>query len=149
MEKGTVRTFQFGTETHQKAIELRLEILRKPLGLTFSEEFLEKEKNDWHIGYFDTKGDLLGCLILTPVEDQTQLKMRQVAVNKSVQGQGIGSDLVRFSELFATEKGFQTIVLNARATAVPFYLQLGYNCEGEPFEEVGIPHRKMTKQLRS
>lgn len=149
MEKGTVRPFQFGTETHHKAVELRLEILRKPLGLTFSNEFIEQEKDDWHLGYFDDEGVLLGCLILTPVADQSLLKMRQVAVQATSQGQGIGSALVRFSEQFAIEQGFTTMILHARVTAVPFYLQLGYDLEGELFEEVGIPHRKMTKQLRS
>jgi predicted GNAT family N-acyltransferase len=41
------------------------------------------------------------------------------------------------------------MVLNARDTAIPFYLHLGYELVGEPFVEVGIPHRKMRKALRS
>jgi predicted GNAT family N-acyltransferase len=39
------------------------------------------------------------------------------------------------------------MILHARATAVPFYLRLGYTVVGEPFEEVGIPHRGMEKAL--
>ena len=37
--------------------------------------------------------------------------------------------------------------MHARDTAVPFYEKLGYLCCGEPFEEVGIAHIKMQKQL--
>ena len=40
-------------------------------------------------------------------------------------------------------QGGSEIALHARESAVPFYLALGYGLVGEPFEEVGIPHRKM------
>jgi predicted GNAT family N-acyltransferase len=39
------------------------------------------------------------------------------------------------------------MILHAREAAVPFYLKLGYALAGEPFEEVGIPHRAMEKTL--
>jgi predicted GNAT family N-acyltransferase len=39
------------------------------------------------------------------------------------------------------------VVLHARETAVSFYKKLGYTKEGNVFEEVGIPHWKMTKPL--
>jgi len=39
------------------------------------------------------------------------------------------------------------MVLHAREAAIPFYLRLGYELEGEPFTEVGIPHRRMVKLL--
>ena len=55
--------------------------------------------------------------------------------------------MVRFSEELAIDKGFDKMVLSARDTAVSFYLRLGYELVGEPFEEVTIPHRKMLKLL--
>jgi len=39
------------------------------------------------------------------------------------------------------------MILSARDTAIPFYERLKYNVEGEPFEEVTIPHRLMAKNL--
>jgi predicted GNAT family N-acyltransferase len=39
------------------------------------------------------------------------------------------------------------MTLHARDTAVPFYLNLGYACVGEPFTEVGIGHQEMEKAL--
>jgi predicted GNAT family N-acyltransferase len=51
------------------------------------------------------------------------------------------------SEEVARQRGFDRIVLHARDTAVAFYLRLGYQLEGEPFEEVGILHRRMAKTL--
>ena len=40
------------------------------------------------------------------------------------------------------------IYLHARAHAVDFYLNSNYEVFGEPFEEVGIPHRHMQKFLK-
>ncbi|RYG29002.1 GNAT family N-acetyltransferase, partial [bacterium] len=67
-------------------------------------------------------------------------KIRQVAVDPMEQGKGLGAALMRAIEPLCDE-----IYLHARDTAVPFYLRLGYQIVGEPFEEVGIPHRAMRK----
>jgi predicted GNAT family N-acyltransferase len=128
-----------------QTIDLRRRILRWPLGLDFTDDQLAAESSDIHIAAFD--GDrLTGCLVLTPVDSDT-IKMRQVAVEPDLQGQGIGAQMVRLSESVAAERGFNEMILHARDTAVPFYLRLGYELFGEPFEEVTIPHRKMRKAL--
>lgn len=42
-----------GTKEYNQMIDLRMQILRAPLGLTFTNEDLEKEKNDILLGCFD------------------------------------------------------------------------------------------------
>jgi predicted GNAT family N-acyltransferase len=76
-----------------------------------------------------------------------EVKMRQVAVNAERQGEGKGRQIVEFAENWAREQGFQRIILHARESAVPFYLAMNYVVSGEPFEEVGIPHRFMSKSI--
>jgi predicted GNAT family N-acyltransferase len=39
------------------------------------------------------------------------------------------------------------MTLHARSTAVPFYAKLGYECVGDEFIEVTIPHWEMRKAL--
>lgn len=136
----------FGTPEHDEMVQLRTDILRKPLGLTFSEAQLAAEHSDVLVGAYDRDFCLQGCLILSPQND-TDLKMRQVAVAKAAQGHGYGRALVAWSEAFARDKGYANMVLNARLTAVPFYEKLAYQIEGDLFEEVGIPHYKMVKKL--
>ncbi len=46
-------------------VQLRNEILRKPLGLGFDKEELEKEKEDILIGAFEDDR-MLGCCMMTP-----------------------------------------------------------------------------------
>jgi predicted GNAT family N-acyltransferase len=73
--------------------------------------------------------------------------MRQVAVDDKQQNKGFGTELVETAEEFCREKGFTKIELNAREASVNFYLKLNYKIVGDPFIEVGIPHKKMIKVL--
>jgi predicted GNAT family N-acyltransferase len=130
----------FGSSEQLQAVELRRDVLRTPLGLDFTPEELAAEQDDLHLVALDP--DVVACLVLTRV-DEVRMKMRQVAVDPHRQGGGVGSQLVRFSEEVARERGYREMVLNARETAVPFYLRLGYRQVGERFEEVTIPHFKM------
>ena len=143
----TIRLVEHGSAPYEETVALRYDILRKPLGIGFTAEQLGAEGTDHHLACYDDDGVLLGCLILTPLDDG-KLKMRQVAVAESAQRRGVGRALVERSEELAREHGFREIVLNARETAVPFYLALGYDRVGDRFEEVGIPHWKMVKEMR-
>jgi N-acetylglutamate synthase-like GNAT family acetyltransferase len=137
---------EFATPEYDETVKLRYKILREPLDLDFTEEQLAEEYADFHLAAYDDAWILRGCLVLTP-KDEKVLKMRQVAVDNNVQSKGIGSLLVKASEVYARAKGFDTMELNARETAVIFYQKLGYNTEGPLFEEVSIPHFKMVKAL--
>ncbi len=127
------------------AVALRRDVLRKPLGLEFTEAQLAGEAADLHLAAFDGP-KLVGCLLLSD-RGSGRVQMRQVAVREDRQGQGLGALMVCESEAEARRRGFATMVLHARETAVPFYLKLGYAVVGEAFVEVGIPHLAMEKVL--
>ena len=143
--KTEIRNIAYDTPDYYKAVELRDKILRKPLGMVFTKEFLSQDSSDLIIGIFEDN-KILGVLHLKPLDAGT-LKMRQVAVDNSLQGKGLGSKLVQYSEESARKKKYTKIVLHARETAVKFYKNLNYTIEGDRFEEVGIPHFKMHKLL--
>lgn len=136
---------EFGSSEQLDAIDLRRRILRLPLGLDFTPAELAAEAHEFHLVAVDRE-EVVACLVLTPLAEH-EIKMRQVAVDPLRQSEGIGKALVEFSETIASQRGFKRMVLHARDTAVPFYLRLGYAIEGDPFEEVSIPHRKMAKSL--
>ena len=126
-------------------VHLRHEILRKPLGLTFDETELEKEKEDILIGAFEDDR-LLGCCLLSPMDTST-IRLRQMAVPNSMQGKGIGRALMIFAENIARDQGYRKLCMHARKTALGFYEKLGYAVSGEEFTEVTIPHFIMEKAL--
>lgn len=141
-----VCTIEFATPEYDEAVALRHIVLRQPLGMHYTPEQLAAEWNQIHIAAFNREGRITGYLNLTPLDAET-VKMRQVAVAPELQGQGIGAEMVHFSEIMARQLHFREIALHARKTAVPFYLKLGYEQTGSEFEEVSLPHYKMFKHL--
>lgn len=126
-------------------VHLRNEILRRPLGLQFTPEELEKEKEEILIGAFEEE-KMLGCCMLI-MEAPNSVRLRQMAVLNNLQGKGIGRALMQFAENIARDRGFQKITMHARKTAIGFYEKLGYRISGQEFEEVTIPHYIMEKLL--
>jgi len=140
-----LRLIDFGSKEYKQMIDLRFNILRKPLGLTFTEEDLEKEKDDILIGCFDDSV-LEGCCLLTKTAPK-EVRLRQMAVRSGLQGKGIGRALMQFAENVAYDYGYRKITMHARKTAVGFYEKLGYTTTGNEFLEVSIPHFLMEKEL--
>ncbi|MEY3349959.1 MAG: hypothetical protein RIQ50_70 [Bacteroidota bacterium] len=140
-----LKIIDHGSRDYDKMVNLRLEVLRKPLGLSFTPEELEKEKQDILIGAFEEE-DLLACCILSHVSKET-CKLRQMAVSLKMQRNGLGAAMMLFAERVARDAGFSTIVMNARKTAVGFYEKLGYKTDGEEFVEVTLPHYLMQKRI--
>jgi predicted GNAT family N-acyltransferase len=147
MESLSLRQFLYDSQEYHLALQLRDVVLRKPLGLAFTEKDLQVDAQGIHLGAF-ISGKLVGCLILNP-QAQGVYKMRQVAVDPTFQGRGIGKALVVFAEQVVQEVSGTKIELAARDTVVPFYESLQYQKEGNPFEEVTISHQKMFKQMNS
>ena len=138
-----IKQIAFDGAEHKKEIDLRYKVLRRPIGLNYTQEQLDAEKDEFHFAAFDGE-KLAGCLLMKAI-DKDEIKMRQVAVDETYQGKGVGKALVLYSEKFAAENGFSVITLHARKTAVPFYAHLGYEIVGEEFIEVSLPHFKMKK----
>lgn len=140
-----LRMIDHGTREYQQMVHLRNEMLRKPLGLAFTEEELEQEKDDILMGAFEDDR-LLGCCMLTPLSGGT-VRLRQMAVPNSMQGKGVGRALMIFAENIARDLGYKKLCMHARKTAIGFYQKLGYSISGEEFLEVTIPHYIMEKSL--
>jgi GNAT superfamily N-acetyltransferase len=126
-------------------VSLRYQLLRKPLGLSFTDAELEEEKNDILIGCFDDD-KLEGCCLMKEAAPD-MLRLRQMAVVSGLQGKGIGKILLQFAENIARDRGYKKIIMHARKTAIGFYEKLGYKITGPEFEEVTIPHYEMEKYL--
>ncbi|MFV0401914.1 MAG: pyrroline-5-carboxylate reductase [Oscillospiraceae bacterium] len=140
-----VHRVDYNSADYREAELLRYRLLREPLGLEFSEDDLELDKEAVHFCAF--RGTKLVGTAQLLLLDAFSGKMRQVAVEASEQGKGIGSMMIESIEAYAREKGLGRVILNARETAEAFYTAQGYRARGERFLEVGIPHIAMYKEL--
>jgi len=140
-----LKLIDYDSPEYQQMVQLRNEILRKPLGLAFEKEELEKEADDILIGAFEDD-KMLGCCMLIETEPGT-VRLRQMAVLKNLQGKGVGRALMQFAENIARDRGYRKITMHARKSATGFYEKLGYAVSGGEFVEVTLPHVVMEKKL--
>ncbi|MBY0476928.1 MAG: GNAT family N-acetyltransferase [Chitinophagaceae bacterium] len=140
-----LKQIDFGTAEYRQMLDLRYEILRKPLGLNFTKEELEHEKYDLLIAAFEDE-KMLGCCFLSRVDHET-VRLRQMAVQNNVQGKGIGASLINFAENLARDRGYKTIIMNARKATIHFFEKQGYKVDGDEFIMLTIPHVVMKKRL--
>ena len=122
-------------------VALRQRILRDPLGLVYTETDLEAERGERHL-VLEQSGKLVGGLAVKVLTTE-RWKIRQVAVAESEQGSGYGKRLMEHAMTEAEKAGVKEIVIHSREVVIPFYEKFGFSCVEEPFEEVGLPHRRM------
>lgn len=131
---------------YKDSLQLRNDILRKPLGLDVANEDLSEE--NLHVHFVALQNEMVvGCVVLIPNVKPKVGKLRQMATAENVRGKGFGIALVKALETYAKKQGMECILLNARHYAVGFYEKLGYAICSAAFEEVGIEHYQMTKKL--
>jgi GNAT superfamily N-acetyltransferase len=140
-----LKIIDHGTIEYHQMVKLRDDILRKPLGLGFTPEELEGEKDNMLIAAFEDE-DILGCCMLVEEKADT-VRLRQMAVLNDLQGKGIGRALMNFAENIARDRGYKTLTMHARINAVGFYEKMGYKTVGDQFIEVTMPHYVMEKRL--
>ena len=140
-----LKILDHGSVEYRQMVKLRDDMLRKPLGLGFTPQELDNEKDNMLIGAFEDE-DMLGCCML--VEENTEtVRLRQMAVLNDLQGKGIGRALMNFAENLARDRGYKTLSMHARKNAVGFYEKMGYKIASDEFTEVTIPHFVMEKRL--
>ncbi|HLF09969.1 MAG TPA: GNAT family N-acetyltransferase [Gammaproteobacteria bacterium] len=74
-------------------------------------------------------------------------KIGRVAVIASERRRGVGAALMEHFHGIAKEQRLTKVWCNAQVIAVPFYARLGYRATGDRFDEAGIEHVRMEKDV--
>ena len=107
-----------------------------------SEEWDANDAASVHVLATDPAGKPIGTGRLLP-----DSHIGRVAVLAAWRGKGVGDLLMRELLTEAHARGDRESVLSAQVAAIPFYERFGYRVEGEPYDECGIPHRRMRLAL--
>lgn len=128
-----------------KALEIRREVFVDGQGIS---EAIEIDRLDPEAIHFLIKCDDkdAGTCRVREVEKGVW-KLERFAIRKPHRGMKLGSKLLEFVEAQARNNGIYRIIMNAQLSASEFYLKAGYIKSSEEFEEAGIPHIKMYKDL--
>lgn len=111
-------------------------------GVSREEEWDGLDETARHFIAIDEAGRVLGTARLLPSG-----QIGRMAVLAEARGRGIGLRLLDAAVAGAQDAGHERVFLHAQTHAVPFYAKAGFDLDGEPFTEAGIPHRHMVKLL--
>jgi predicted GNAT family N-acyltransferase len=142
----TYRTITTADPLYAAEKDLRNRALRLPLGLALSDKDTSGEEKQTHLVALDDAGAVVACVLLVIPGDGTA-HIRQMAVDESRRGRGIGAGLIGHAEQTACGLGIRRMTMHARVYARGFYERLGYRAVGDIFTEVTIPHIEMEKDL--
>lgn len=139
------KQFRFDSPEYKQSLVLREQVLRQPLGLSLSKDDLSGEAQQLHFGLFE-QNEIVAVVLFKPASGKS-IKLRQMAVSSLSQGKGLGKHLINSAEIEIAKLGYTKIEMAARDTAIDFYRSLGYYTLGDKFEQVGITHVMMTKNI--
>lgn len=109
-------------------------------------EWDEADEGAVHAVGYNRLGQAIATGRLLPAEGGTA-KVGRMAVHQVLRGCGWGEQVLRALAAQAAQRGDRTLELHAQRTARSFYERLGFQAQGEPFEEAGIPHVAMASAL--
>ena len=122
----------------------RWSLLRKPIGKSI--ESLKDKYDGLAFHLIGIKqGKIVACGRLH-FNNLNEAQIRYMAVDNSLQKQGIGKKILVLLEEKAKKKNAKKIILNARNHAVTFYKKSGYSVLGKyTGSDTEIPHTSMEK----
>ena len=74
-------------------------------------------------------------------------RIGRMAVHRVLRGGRFGQQVLDALIAAARERGDRQVLLHAQRSAEGFYRRLGFQVQGEPFEEAGIHHIEMVRSL--
>lgn len=133
-------------------LNLRSKILRNNLDPNLCRFPGDKEINSFHLGAFNGNTLIGGVSVMKNECKKKELpncfQLRGLFVDKEFQHNGIGKTIVNFVENRLRDSGVNYLWMNARQSAVLFYLKLNYSKSNISYliNEIGL-HYLMYKKL--
>jgi len=81
-----------------------------------------------------------GTFFPEPYGDRPAWRIRGMATDAALRGQGYGSALLAEALRLLADRDVTTVWCNARTQALPFYRGFGFTTVGQEFDVIGVPH---------
>ena len=143
MENNTKVTQAITEKDQQDCFAIRIEVFVEEQGVPSEEELDELDTSSFHaLARINTFPVGTGRLI---PEGNNYGRIGRMAVRKDFRRFGVGGLVLTYLEEIAVNEGITRITLDAQEYVKQFYLDHGYQEQGDIFLEVGIPHVTMVK----
>ncbi|HIF18424.1 MAG TPA: GNAT family N-acetyltransferase [Cycloclasticus sp.] len=124
------------------ASPIRFEVFVSEQGVPASIELDANDENNWHFIVLNAQNTAIATARLN-----TQGKLGRMAVLKPHRRTGAGQLLVTSICDHAKNQGMLSVTCHAQMSATVFYERVGFIKIGLPFDEAGIQHIQMLKEL--
>jgi YbgC/YbaW family acyl-CoA thioester hydrolase len=143
-----VTTCQVGTwhDLQERAQTVRTDVFVNEQGIKAEDEWDAADATAVHAVICNHFGVTLGTARLLQPEPKVA-QIGRMAVTRLMRGSGLGRQLIDALLEVAQQRGDKEVRLHAQRSAEGFYARLGFVAHGNPFDEVGIAHIEMRKQL--
>ena len=129
------------------AIGVREQVFCREQGVSPAEELDGLDDHALHLVALEPDGSrVIGTLRLLFAGGRA--KIGRVAVEREWRGRGIASRMLDTALALAAERGCHEARLASQLEATGLYERAGFTIESEPFEEAGIAHVWMGRELR-
>lgn len=124
---------------------LRRAVFVEEQGISEAEELDDLDAAALHLLAWDGAEPVGTARIL---QTGTRGRIGRVCVLSQARGRGLGAKLILAGiDLLRQRPGVEIVELGAQTHALTFYEKLGFQAEGEPYDDAGIPHMHMTRKL--
>ena len=124
-----------------QAAPIRLAVFVQEQGVPAALEMDEMDARSLHALAFD------GEVVMATGRLLPDGHIGRMAVLKQFRGKGVGGAILAKLMEAAKSRGDREVALSAQVHAVPFYEDYGFEVFGEEYDEAGIPHRSMRRDL--
>lgn len=126
------KIFNYGSKLYLKNLFLRNEALKKVTNVNIFNTKLTDEKDDVHFGIFN-KDEIVSAVTISEKEKNHIAQIKSVVVNEKYRSNGIGTDIMKSSEMLCKSLGYKKIYLKANESRLRFFKKLGYNFTSEGY----------------
>ena len=133
-------------ESYEQCLDIRMKVFVEEQNVPPEEEVDGYEDVCTHFVLYDDAGEAAGTVRYRPLDDGL-VKVERMAVLKDHRGKKYGYDLMEGVHDHARSAGHKKAKLGAQVHAIPFYEKLGYAVSSDEFDDAGIPHKYMTREL--
>jgi predicted GNAT family N-acyltransferase len=130
------------------AYALRVEVFTGEQGVRAEVDGHDRDDDEAvHLVAVTDDGSVVGTCRVLP--QGAVARIGRLVVARAARRQGIASGLLREAAREAVSAGAERLRLHAQTAARPLYEQAGYHVVSEPFDEEGIEHVTMDRDLHA
>ena len=129
----------------EEAFKVRKEVFVEEQGISEDIELDSNDSEAMHIVVKDGKSVIGTARVLFPAKGVA--KIERMAILRPFRRKGIGSKIISFLLAELKNRQIRKVVLHAQYSSVAFYKSCGFAESGVPFNEAGIRHLRMEREL--